>query len=97
MRSCIVAVALVVAILVPCFGPLSSLVGALLCCSISAFLPSLLYLKVRWHTLSKCTIALNIIILVFAVAAAVGGRYAFVRCSFARLCVRVFVRALVRA
>ena len=46
MRTVLVGLALVVAVTIPCFGPLSSLVGAVLCCTISAFLPCVLYMKV---------------------------------------------------
>ena len=73
LRTLLVGLSLLVAVTVPCFGPLSSLVGALLCCTISLFLPSCLYLKVRWNSLTKFEVGLNVFICTFAVAGAIAG------------------------
>ena len=79
LRTALVALALVVAIAVPCFSDVASFIGALFSMAVSATFPSVCYLKIARNHVTKREVCINVAVILLSVACAAAGTYSALR------------------
>lgn len=72
-RPLLIASALFVAVMVPFFGLIMGVIGSLTGSSLCFLLPCIIHLKLRWDSLTKLQIAIDIAIIIFGVLAGLSG------------------------